>query len=201
MKFEFATANRIIFGHHAIKEVGPIAADMGHRVCIVTGRTPGRAEQLVEDLKTRGLRTFTFSVPGEPTTATVLGGVEQARQAGSDLVIGIGGGSVLDTGKAIAALLINSGNLLVIPAWSGRQLWFTINSENLTPGIWKAKVRLKSLDVKFVETELEVSIKIWDVPLAKEQPLKFCVWSGTTKPNGTFDDQIAHGINLFTSTI
>ena len=112
MKFEFATATHIIFGHHSMKEVGPIAADMGHRVFVVTGRTPGRAVPLVEQLKTRGLRTFTFSVPGEPTTATVLEGVEQARQARSDLVIGIGGGSVLDTGKAIAALLTNSGNLL-----------------------------------------------------------------------------------------
>ena len=112
MKFEFATATRIIFGHHAIKEVAPIAADMGNRVCIVTGRTPGRAAPLVEQLNVEGLRTFTFSVPEEPTTATVLEGVEQARQARSDLVIGIGGGSVLDTGKAIAALLTNSGNLL-----------------------------------------------------------------------------------------
>jgi len=112
MKFEFATATRIIFGHHAIKEVGPIAADMGHRVFVVTGRAHGRAEQLVEDLKKGGLRTVTFSVLGEPTTATVLEGVEQARQARSDLVIGMGGGSVLDTGKAIAALLTNSGNLL-----------------------------------------------------------------------------------------
>ena len=112
MKFEFATATRIIFGHGAIEEVGPIAADMGHRVFVVTGRDPGRAGLLVEELKTLGLRTFTFSVPGEPTTTTVLEGVEQARQAGGDLVIGMGGGSVLDTGKAIAALLTNDGNLL-----------------------------------------------------------------------------------------
>ena len=112
MKFEFATATRIIFGHHTIKEVGPIAADMGHRVVVVTGRTSERAGQLVEELETRGLGTVTFNVPGEPTTATVLEGVEQARQAGSDIVIGMGGGSVLDTGKAIAALLTNSGNLM-----------------------------------------------------------------------------------------
>lgn len=112
MKFEFATATRIIFGQDVIKEVAPIVADMGHRVCVVTGRTPERAAPLVEQLNAEGLITFTFSVPGEPTTATVLEGVEQARQAGSDLVIGIGGGSVLDTGKAIAAFLTNSGNLL-----------------------------------------------------------------------------------------
>ncbi len=112
MKFEFATATRIIFGHYSIKEVGPIASDMGHCVFVVTGRDHARAAPLVEELKTRGLKTSTFSVPGEPTTAMVLEGMEQARQAGSDLVIGIGGGSVLDTGKAIAALLTNGGKLL-----------------------------------------------------------------------------------------
>jgi len=112
MKFEFATATRIIFGQHTVEEVAPIAADMGHRVCIVTGRTLGRAAPLVKQLNAEGLRTFIFSVPGEPTTATVQAGLKQALKAGSDLVIGIGGGSVLDTGKAIAALLANSGNLL-----------------------------------------------------------------------------------------
>ena len=112
MKFEFATATRIIFGRHSIKEVGPIAADMGHRVFVVTGRDHGRADVLVEQLKTQGLITSTFGVPGEPTTTTVLDGVEQARKAGSDVVVGMGGGSVLDTGKAIAALLTNRGKLL-----------------------------------------------------------------------------------------
>jgi alcohol dehydrogenase class IV len=112
MKFEFATANRIIFGNNTIEEVGPIAADMGHRVFVVTGQDPGRAGPLVEELKTLGLNMSIFSVSGEPTIATVLEGVERARQARADLVIGIGGGSVLDTGKAIAALLTNSGNLM-----------------------------------------------------------------------------------------
>ena len=112
MNFEFATAARIIFGHHAIKKVGPIVSDMGHRVLVVRGRTPERAGLLVEDLKAQGLKTFFFSVAGEPTVDTVLEGVEQARQAMTDLVVGIGGGSVLDTGKAIAALLTNRGSLL-----------------------------------------------------------------------------------------
>ena len=48
---------------------------------------------------------------------------------------------------------------------------------------------------------MELSIKIWDTPLAKEQVLKLCSWSGTDNPEGTFADQIAHGVNLFTSTI
>lgn len=112
MKFEFATANRIIFGKHVIEEVPPIAADMGRRACVVTGRTSGRAALLMEQLKTEGLKTSVFHISGEPTIQMVSEGVEQARRARSDLVIGMGGGSVVDGGKAISALLTNSGSLL-----------------------------------------------------------------------------------------
>jgi len=52
-----------------------------------------------------------FNVTGEPTTTIVKEAVEQARQNKLDLVIGIGGGSVLDTGKVVAALLTNTGKL------------------------------------------------------------------------------------------
>ncbi|MCK5458125.1 MAG: hypothetical protein KAI45_13435, partial [Melioribacteraceae bacterium] len=105
------------------------------------------------------------------------------------------------TRSADALPELNAGDLLVIPAWEGRQLWIKINSTNLTPGIWKAKIHLKSLDVQFVETEVELNIKIWDVPFPKEQPLSLCNWSGTSKPEGTFTDQISHGVNVFTQTI
>jgi alcohol dehydrogenase class IV len=111
MRFEFATAARIIFGHGSIQEVAPLAAGTGSRAFVVTGRTGERAEQLLEQLKKQGIRPVTFNVPGEPTVAMAKAGVKQAREAKSDLVIAIGGGSVLDTGKAIAAMLTNSGEL------------------------------------------------------------------------------------------
>jgi alcohol dehydrogenase class IV len=111
MRFEFATATRIIFGNGAIQEAAPLAAKLGSCAFVVTGRTGERAEQLLEQLKEQGIRSFTFNVPGEPTVAMVKTGVKQARQAKSDLVIAVGGGSALDTGKAIAAMLTNSGEL------------------------------------------------------------------------------------------
>ena len=111
MRFEFATAARIIFGHGSIQEVAPLAAGTGSCAFVVTGRTGARAEQLLEQLKKQGIRSVTFNVPGEPTVAMAKAGVKQAREAKSDLVIAIGGGSVLDTGKAIAAMLTNSGEL------------------------------------------------------------------------------------------
>lgn len=58
-----------------------------------------------------GIECETFAVRGEPTAATVKQGVESARRACSDIVISIGGGSVMDTGKAVAAMLTNAGDL------------------------------------------------------------------------------------------
>ena len=111
MRFEFATARRIIFGPGTRHEVASLAAEMGKRACVVTGHTLERAEPLLEQLNKQAIECVTFSVPEEPTTTIAKAGVRQARQAGSDLVIGIGGGSVLDTAKVIAAMLTNTGEL------------------------------------------------------------------------------------------
>jgi alcohol dehydrogenase class IV len=112
MRFEFATATRVIFGPGTLREVGPLACQMGHRALVVMGRSVERVAPLLDVLAAEGMGVVTFSVAGEPTTGVARQGIEQARQAACDLVIGYGGGSVLDTGKAIAALLTNGGDPL-----------------------------------------------------------------------------------------
>jgi alcohol dehydrogenase class IV len=112
MRFEFATATRIIFGPGTLKEIGSIAAEMGSRALVVTGSSLDRAKPLLDDLAAQGVETAVFAVPGEPTTHLVAEGAEKARQEECDLVIGIGGGSVIDAGKAIAVLLTNGGEPL-----------------------------------------------------------------------------------------
>lgn len=111
MRFEFATSGRIIFGPGTLREVPVLAGRMGSRVCLVTSRDLDRAASLIGLLHEKGLSCTTFQVHGEPTTESVSTGVRLAREAGCDLVIGIGGGSVIDAGKAIAALLTNAGDL------------------------------------------------------------------------------------------
>jgi len=112
MRFEFATATRIVFGPGTIQDVGPRAAEMGRRAFVVTGRSRERATPLVEQLQGQGVKCTTFTVFEEPTTTMASERVQQARQAGCDLVVGIGGGSVIDTGKVVAALLTNKGHLM-----------------------------------------------------------------------------------------
>ncbi|MFC1881122.1 iron-containing alcohol dehydrogenase [Thermodesulfobacteriota bacterium] len=112
MRFEFATATRIIFGHGTIKNTGSIVEKMGRRAFVITGRSLERAKPLIGKLKDTGMEVTQFSIPEEPTTQLALAAVEEARRQTCDMVIGIGGGSVLDTGKVVAALLTNSGQLM-----------------------------------------------------------------------------------------
>jgi alcohol dehydrogenase class IV len=65
---------------------------------------------LLDELTTQGIETLTFPVAGEPTTVTVREAAMYGMKAGCDLVIGFGGGSALDAGKAAAALLTNDGD-------------------------------------------------------------------------------------------
>ena len=111
MRFEFASSTHIIFGPGTLRDVAPLAAKMGNRAFVVTGQSLERAEPLLETLNKQGVEYVTFNVTGEPTTITAKTGIEQARRARRDLVIGIGGGSALDTGKVIAAMLTNTGEL------------------------------------------------------------------------------------------
>ena len=101
MKFEFATATRVIFGSGCISTLGNLVRDFGKRVLLVGGAGTERIG-LAHDLITRfGLQAFIFQVTGEPTLDIVRAGADLARQLNCDAVIAIGGGSSIDTGKAI----------------------------------------------------------------------------------------------------
>lgn len=112
MRFEFATATRIIFGAGTLSGIGALARDLGSRALVVTGRAPARAEKLLALLRAVGVRTATFPVSGEPQIPMIERGTAFAKNEACDFVIGLGGGSVLDAAKAIAAMLANGGELL-----------------------------------------------------------------------------------------
>ncbi len=111
MHFEFSTANRIIFGNGRIQEVPSEAAHMGRRALLITGSSLERSDNLIDSLNAHGIHTVTFQVKQEPTTEIVVEGATLSRIEQCDLVIALGGGSVIDAGKAIAALSTNPGDL------------------------------------------------------------------------------------------
>ena len=111
VRFEFATANRVIFGPGTMREAGALAAELGRRALVVTGRNPHRTGPLLALLRERGVDGVVFTTTGEPEIQTVRDGVAMAVHENCDLVIAFGGGSAIDTGKAVAALLANGGEV------------------------------------------------------------------------------------------
>jgi len=111
MRFEFATPTRIIFGEGTIQEAGAIAASIGKRAFVVTAKAAETAGPLLETLHKSRIEYRTITASREPTTATVKTAVEEARQTASDMVIAVGGGSAIDTGKVVAAMLTNAGEV------------------------------------------------------------------------------------------
>ena len=101
MRFEFATAGRIVFGSGARKELPAISAGLGRKAFTLTGKR----------LKVEPPEVH-FIVEKEPTIDCVRQGVERFRSSGCDHVVAIGGGSVIDAGKAIAAIAANPGDIL-----------------------------------------------------------------------------------------
>ncbi|MGC4052222.1 MAG: iron-containing alcohol dehydrogenase [Paludibaculum sp.] len=112
MRFDIATARRIVFGAGSLREVAPAAKSMGARALLVSGRTPRHAARLVAELHAAGVGAAHFPIDGEPTLEVVTAGVAAAKRDRCNFVIACGGGSSIDAGKAIAALLTNPGELL-----------------------------------------------------------------------------------------
>src|SRR6266516_2974749 len=107
--FEFATAGKILAGAGRAAELPGVVAGLGSRVLVCTGADPARHGGLLAGL---GLPAVVFAVGAEPTVALARAGVAAAREHGADVVAAVGGGSVLDLGKAVAMLLGNGGDPL-----------------------------------------------------------------------------------------
>lgn len=111
MSFTLTIPTDIRFGAGRLAEVPDVLLGWGaRRVLVVTGRSGDRAAGLLTTLAERGVAATTYAVPGEPSVQLVRDGVGAA--AGSDAVIGLGGGSALDVAKAVAGLALSGADPL-----------------------------------------------------------------------------------------
>ena len=180
MIYSFSTA-RVIFGVGASVGVAAHAARMGRRCLFVTGSRPERCAWLLADLKAMMEDVRQVCLAGEPETGFVRDEAQAARRAGCDVVVAIGGGSVIDAGKALAALIVNGSDvyeylevvgkgrplehaplpMVAVPTTSGTGAEVTANAVLLSPehGV-KVSLRAPSLvpAVAVVDPELTVSL-------------------------------------------
>jgi alcohol dehydrogenase class IV len=109
MDFDFATVGRLVFGAGRAAELPTVLAELGSRALVCTGAHPGRHAKLLSSLT---LPQVVSTVDGEPTVDQARTVTAAAREHGADIVVGIGGGSVLDLAKTVAMLLSNGGDPL-----------------------------------------------------------------------------------------
>jgi alcohol dehydrogenase class IV len=107
--FSISRFPRILFGRGQLKEVPALAASYGATCLLITGKKSfcetSRWQTFIQSLEGLGLRWLHITVSGEPSPNVVDEAVSQFKSEGINVVIAIGGGSVLDAAKAIAGLL------------------------------------------------------------------------------------------------
>jgi alcohol dehydrogenase class IV len=177
MTFEFTTAARIMAGAGRAAELPEVLAGLGSRVLVCTGASPARHAGLLAGL---GLPAAVFPVAAEPTIGLARAGVAAAHEHGADVVAAIGGGSVIDLGKAVAMLLGNGGDPLdylevvgsgrkitqpavpcvAVPTTAGTGAEVTVNAVLVSP-VHRVKASLRSTlmipRVALVDPQLTVS--------------------------------------------
>ena len=116
MNFNYYLPVNVVFGCGKVKEVGELAKPYGKKALIVTGKSSakksGLYDKVKDSLEAAGIESALFDkVSQNPLTTTAIEGAEFAKETGADVVVAIGGGSIMDCAKSIAFLAVNDGDI------------------------------------------------------------------------------------------
>lgn len=109
MSFNFSTAGRIIFGSGTAAQLPDVIQQYGRRVFVITGNHTNTEEAPLAGLSPD---IAIWRSKGEPSVEGVRAAVAAAEDFAPDVIVALGGGSVIDTGKAVGILLRNEGDLM-----------------------------------------------------------------------------------------
>jgi len=109
--FSLLTPSEILFGRGHIAQLNERAAKLGSRALVVHGNNPGRLSRVLDSLTAFEI-VQTLAIVNEPNLPSLLKAIDQGKALGIDLVIGIGGGSVMDSAKVMAAMLPSDSSLM-----------------------------------------------------------------------------------------
>jgi alcohol dehydrogenase class IV len=114
--FNFASIPQIIFGTGTLNTLYQVIPKFGKNVLMVIGenslKRSGRWDEITSNLERKVLNYSQISVSGEPSPTLIDNYVEKFKHQKIDIVVGIGGGSVIDAGKAISAMLLKPDSIL-----------------------------------------------------------------------------------------
>lgn len=198
----FVIPNHTVVGTNVLGEAAPLLKKMGNKAFIVTGKhvaVSDMMKQLTALLDENGIDCVIFDgITGEPTDTMIENGVEMLKSSGCDFIIGIGGGSPLDSAKAIAAMAVNDGS---IADYNGKE----ITGEILPLAAIPTTAGTGSEATKFtVITDSEKGIKMLlkgDVLVPKLAIVdsSFTVGAPKSVTSATGLDALTHAVEAYTS--
>ncbi|WP_413284373.1 iron-containing alcohol dehydrogenase [Vibrio sp. MA40-2] len=109
--FQFMTSAKIVFGEGALNASLSIFNQYGYSVLLVTGKSKQRAESVINYFNSQNMRYQHVSISGEPNITMVEEISMVGRKFRPDMVVAIGGGSAIDMGKALSAVIPNQGSV------------------------------------------------------------------------------------------
>lgn len=123
--FSFTGMPGLLFGPGRVAELGARTAAWGRHALLLTGAgslaRSGHLARIIDGLAASGVHVHHQSVAGEPSPEMVDGVVAEMKSSGVEVVVAVGGGSVIDTGKAVAAMLAEGGSVLDVLEGVGRR--------------------------------------------------------------------------------
>ena len=152
----FYLPTRIIFGAGSLSQLGAEARELGQKAMLVTGlgsmRRTGVLDRVVGGLRSNGVDTLVFDkVVPNPHTSTIDEGAKMARQEGVELIIGLGGGSAMDTAKGI-----------VLASTGTKPIWDYIGTDIKVSGSVLPLILVPTMAATGSEANCSASITNWE---------------------------------------
>ena len=116
MNYNFTSVPKVFFGEGALKDAASELSVLGKKALIVTGKVitkTGLTKEVQNILSSLKIESVIFNdLPGEPDDKMIISGVQVFKSENCDFIIGLGGGTPLDTAKAISAMSVLPGKMI-----------------------------------------------------------------------------------------
>ncbi len=219
MNFDFNNPTRILFGSGKLNELGNQPMPGKKALLLMSGgksaKVSGAYDRTLEQLHKAGVKVAEFAkVMENPVKEMVMEGAAFARENGCDFIVALGGGAVLDSAVAVAAMATNPGDLWdYVNGGTGKghplvNPGLPIVSITLTAGTgsevncWGVISNLETKEkIGFGYPELTPVLAVVDPELMKTVPAKYTAYQGFDALFHNTEVMMSNGVNILSETI
>ena len=219
MNFDFNSPTKILFGSGKLNELGSQPLPGKKALLLMSGgksaKVSGAYDRTLEQLRKAGVEVTEFAkVMENPVKETVMEGAAFAKENGCDFIVALGGGAVLDSAVAVAAMATNPGDLWdYVNGGTGKgqplvNPGLPIVAITLTAGTgsevncWGVISNLETKEkIGFGYQELTPVLAVVDPELMKTVPAKYTAYQGFDALFHNTEVMMSNGVNILSETI